>query len=64
VLFKDVPLGKIIETLATTQALEMVPGFPIPIPGIVVLTAGPIFPATFDSYFLKILAENIPVISD
>jgi hypothetical protein len=40
----------------------MVPGFPIPIPGIVFLTAVPIFQVAFDSYFLKILDENLTLI--
>jgi hypothetical protein len=44
VLKNDVPYGKIIKTLLTTQPLKMLPGFPVPIPGIVVLTAVPIFP--------------------
>ena len=37
-------------------------GFPVPISWIVSLTAGPIFPATFDSNFLKIFHENLSVI--
>jgi hypothetical protein len=51
---KDLLYGKIIKTLATTQAFEMLPGFPVPIPGIVVLIAGSIFPAAFDSDILKL----------
>jgi hypothetical protein len=42
----------------------MLPGFPVPIPGIVFLTAGQIFPGAFDSDFLRILPENLLVISD
>jgi hypothetical protein len=42
----------------------MMPGFPVPIPGIVVLIAGPILPGTFDSNLLKILHENPAVISN
>ncbi|MDZ7579700.1 MAG: hypothetical protein U5R30_03510 [Deltaproteobacteria bacterium] len=57
---KDVPYGKIIRTLLTTQPLVL--WFPVPIPGIVVLTASPIFTATFDFDFLKILDEDLPVI--
>jgi hypothetical protein len=52
-LFKDVPYGKIIKTPLSAQPLEMMPGFPVPIPGIVFLSAGPIFHATFDSDILK-----------
>jgi hypothetical protein len=63
VLFDDVHYGKIIETLFSTQPLEMLPRFPVPIPWIVFLTAGPIFPDEFDLYFLKILYENPAVIS-
>jgi hypothetical protein len=63
VLNKDVSYGKIIQTHFSTQPLKMLPGFPVPIPGIVVLTAASIFPAALDSYFLKILHENPPVIS-
>jgi hypothetical protein len=63
-LKKDVPYGKIIETLLTTQPLKMLPGFPVPIPGIVFLTAGRIFPAVFNSYNLKMAIENPPVILD
>jgi hypothetical protein len=62
-LKKDLPYGKIIKTQFSTQTLKMLPGFPVPIPGIVVLTAAPIFLATLDSYFLKIFHENMPVIS-
>jgi hypothetical protein len=40
----------------------MVQGYPVPIPWIVVLTAGPLFHATFDSDLLKMLDENLPVI--
>jgi hypothetical protein len=36
-------------------------GFPGPIPGIVFLTAGTIFPGAIDSDILKILYENIKV---
>jgi hypothetical protein len=39
----------------------MVPEFPFLIPGIVFLTAAPIFPAVIDSDFLKILDE-IPLV--
>jgi hypothetical protein len=39
-LKKDVPDGKIVESLLTTQPLEMLPGFSVPNPGIVFLTAG------------------------
>jgi hypothetical protein len=53
VLLNDVPYGNIIETLLLAQLLELVPWFPVPISGIVFLTAAPIFPAAFDSYFLK-----------
>jgi hypothetical protein len=63
VLKKDVPHGKMYETLPKTQPLEMVLRLPITIPGIAVPTAGPIFPATFDSDLLKIFHENPPVIS-
>jgi hypothetical protein len=55
VLYKNFPYGKIIKTPFSTQPLEMLSGFPVPIPGIVVLTAGPIFPATSDSDLLKIV---------
>jgi hypothetical protein len=48
---KDVPYGKIIQTSFSTQPFKVLPGFPVSIPGIVILTAAPIFPATFDSYF-------------
>jgi hypothetical protein len=61
-LNKDVPYVEIIEVLFSTQRLETLPGFPVPIPGIVILTAGPIFPAAIDFDLLKILAENMPVI--
>jgi hypothetical protein len=61
-LKKDVFYGKIIESLPTTQPLKMLPGFQGPIPGIVILTASPIFHATFDSYFLKIGCEGLEVI--
>jgi hypothetical protein len=64
VLKKDVPYGKIIVSLLTTQPLEVVPRFPVPIPGIVVLTAGSIFPAVFDYDFLEIVHEDVHVISD
>jgi hypothetical protein len=60
---KNVPYGKIIQTSFSTQPFKMLPGFPVPMPGIVVLTAGPIFHAAFDSYFLKIVHENPAVIS-
>jgi hypothetical protein len=50
---KDIPYGKIIKTPFSTQTLEMLPGFPVPIPGVVFLTAAPIFPAAFDSYFFE-----------
>jgi hypothetical protein len=63
-LHKDVPCGKIIETLVTTQPFEMLPGFPVPIPGIVFLTASPIFPATFDFDLLKIGYKDLTVISE
>jgi hypothetical protein len=46
---------------ASTQPFEMVPEFPFLIPGIVFLTAAPIFPAVIDSDFLKILDE-IPLV--
>jgi hypothetical protein len=62
VLFNDVPYGKIIQTSFSTQPLKMLPGFPVPIPGTVFLNADPIFHAAFDSHFLEILAENMPVI--
>jgi hypothetical protein len=62
VLKKDVTYGKIIQAPFSTQPLEMLPGFPVPIPGIVLLTAAPLFPATFDSYFLKFVNENPLVI--
>jgi hypothetical protein len=52
-LKKDVPHGKIIETPFSTKPLEMLPGFPVPIPGIAALIAGPIFPAAFDYDFLE-----------
>jgi hypothetical protein len=58
VLKKDFPYGKIIETLLLTQPLMMLPGFPVPIPGNVFLTAAPIFPVAFDSEFLEIVYEN------
>jgi hypothetical protein len=61
VLHKDIPYGKIIETMLSTQPYEMVPELPFLIPGIVFLTAAPIFPAAFDSDFLKILDE-IPLV--
>lgn len=63
-LFNDVPYGKIIEAPFPTKPLKMLPGFPVTIPWIVVLTAAPIFPATLDSDFLRILPENLLVISD
>jgi len=50
---KDVPHGKIVETLLKTQQLEMEPEFPVPIPWIVLLTAGPIFTAILDYELLK-----------
>jgi hypothetical protein len=40
----------------------MLPGFPVPIPGIVFLTAAPIFLAAFDLCFLKIIHENPAII--
>jgi hypothetical protein len=40
----------------------VLPGFPVPIPGIVFLTAGPIFLDAFDSDLLKIFLENQAVI--
>jgi hypothetical protein len=49
VLRKDVPHSKIIETPFSAHPLEMLPGFPVPIPGIVFLTATPVFPDIFDS---------------
>jgi hypothetical protein len=58
-LLKDIPYGKIIKTSFSTQPLKMLPGFPVPIPGIVVLTAGLIFPAIFDPDLLKIVHENL-----
>jgi hypothetical protein len=61
VLPEDVPYGKIIETLLKTQQVEMEPEFPVPIPGIVILAVGPIFPAAFDSDFLKIVHEYLMV---
>jgi hypothetical protein len=61
VLYEDVPYGKIINTLFTTQPLEMVPGFTVLIPGIRILPQVK-FPATFDYYFLKILDENLILI--
>jgi hypothetical protein len=54
VLNNYVPYGKIIKTPFSTQPLKMLPGFPVTIPWIVVLTADPIFPATFDSDLLKL----------
>jgi hypothetical protein len=62
VLQKNVPYGKIIKAPFSTQPLEMLPGFPAPIPGIVVLTAGPIFPDIFDYDSLKIVYDNPLVI--
>jgi hypothetical protein len=62
-LKKDLPYGKIIKTPFSTQTLKMVPGFPVPIPGIVVLTASPLFPGAFDSDFFKNGRENPQVIS-
>jgi hypothetical protein len=44
VLKKDIHYGKIIETLLSTQPLEMMPGFPVPIPEIVFLTAAIVCP--------------------
>ena len=61
-LKQDVLYGKIIETPIPTQPFEMLPGFPVPIPGIVFLTAGLIFPATFDSDILKIVYKYLLVI--
>jgi hypothetical protein len=54
VLKKDVPYGKIIQTPFSTKPLKILPGFPVPIPGIVILTAGSTFPAIFDSDFFEI----------
>jgi hypothetical protein len=62
-LLKDLPYGKIIEILFTTQSPEMVPGFPAPIPGIMVLTSAPIFLAAFDLCFLKIIHESPAIIT-
>jgi hypothetical protein len=62
VLFNDVPHGKIIQAQFSTQPLKMLPGFPVPIPEIVFLTAGPIFPVAFDFDLLKILDEDPAVI--
>ena len=62
-LQKNVPYGKIIQTPFPTKPLEVLPGFPVSIPGIVFLTAAPIFPAAFDSYFFKIVHEDPAVIS-
>ena len=42
----------------------MLPGFPVPIPGIVVLTAVEIFNATLGYDTLKIVHENPAVISN
>jgi hypothetical protein len=42
--------------------VKIMSGFSVPFPGIVFLTAGPIFPANFDSDHLKILDEKLPVI--
>jgi hypothetical protein len=61
VLNKDLPHGNFIETRLTTQSLKMLPGFPVPIPGIVVVTADPIYPAALDSDLLKIFDEDPPV---
>jgi hypothetical protein len=58
VLPEDVHNGEIIETLLTTQPLEMVPMFRVSIPDIVLLTAAPIFFSALDYYFLKIFDEN------
>jgi len=63
VLINDVPYGKIIQSPFSTQPLEMLPGFPVPVPGIVFLTAPPISPDVFDSKPLKIVHENQAVIS-
>jgi len=62
VLFNDVPYRKIIQAPFSTQPLKMLPVFPVPIPGIMVLTAGPIFLEAFDSDLLKIFLENQAVI--
>jgi hypothetical protein len=62
-LKKDVPYGKIIETPFSTRPHKMLPRFPVPIPGIVFLTAAPKFLAAFDSYFLRFFHENPAVIS-
>jgi hypothetical protein len=62
VLFNDVPYGKIILTPFSTKPLKLLPGYPVPIPGVVFLTAGSTFPATFDYGLLKIVHENLPVI--
>jgi hypothetical protein len=53
VLHKDLPYGKIIKNLLSTKPLKMLPGFPVPIPWIMFLTAGPMFPIAFDSYFFE-----------
>ena len=62
-LKKDVPDGKIVESLLTTQPLEMLPGFSVPNPGIVFLTAGFLFPGAFDSDRLKIVHEYLTVMT-
>ena len=36
----------------------MLPGFPVPVPGIVVVTADPIYTAALDSDLLKIFDED------
>jgi hypothetical protein len=41
----------------------MLPGFPVPIPWIMFLTAGPVFHGALGSDFLKIFDENPAVIS-
>jgi hypothetical protein len=51
VLPEDVPYGKIIQASVSTKPFEMMPGFPVPISGIVFLKADPKFPASFDTYF-------------
>jgi hypothetical protein len=62
VLKKDVPYGKIIETKFLAKPLKMLPGFPVPIPGIVVLTAGPIFQDAINYDLLKMGRQNPLVI--
>jgi hypothetical protein len=64
VLHKDAPCGKIIETPYSSKPFKVLPWLPFPILGIVVMAACPVFPDSFDYDFLKILAENLAVISD